>query len=389
MVLAARRRVDRAGQRIAGSFSSSLHDERTAALLGVALGVAFSVCFISGLISHQLQHPTAWFAWPNRPVWLYRVTQGVHVATGLASVPLLLAKLWTVYPHFWTYPPVRSVAHGLERLSLVPLVGGSLFMLVTGVQNVARWYVWGFNFTATHYAVAWITMGGLAMHIGAKLHVTRHALRDNTRSEPVTVDRRATLTRRGFLGVVSGTGAVITVATVGQTFRPLRAVSVLAPRDPQVGPQGLPVNKTARGAGVHDVIHDPGYRLAVDGNVTTPLSLSLDDLRALPQHEVRLPITCVEGWSATGRWRGVRVADLLRLAGARAGSPAQVESLQQHSRYGMSTLNDRQTADGDTVLALELNGQPLHPDHGYPVRLIAPNRPGVLQTKWLSRLQVR
>ncbi len=141
MVLAARDRVNRGGERLAASFTSPLHDERTAAVLGVALGVAFSVCFLTGLISHLLQHPNGWFAWPTRPIWLYRVTQGTHVATGLASVPLLLAKLWTVYPHFWTFPPVRGVVHALERLSLLPLVGGSLFMLVTGVQNIARWYV--------------------------------------------------------------------------------------------------------------------------------------------------------------------------------------------------------------------------------------------------------
>jgi hypothetical protein len=58
--------------------------------------------------------------------------QGLHVATGIASIPLLLAKLWTVYPHLWTWPPVRSVTHALERVSLVPLVAGSLFMLTTG-----------------------------------------------------------------------------------------------------------------------------------------------------------------------------------------------------------------------------------------------------------------
>ena len=56
----------------------------------------------------------------------------------LWSIPLLLAKLWTVYPHFWATPPVRNVAHAIERASLLPLVGGSLFMLVTGVQNIAE-----------------------------------------------------------------------------------------------------------------------------------------------------------------------------------------------------------------------------------------------------------
>jgi DMSO/TMAO reductase YedYZ molybdopterin-dependent catalytic subunit len=41
-----------------------------------------------------------------------------------------------------------------------------------------------------------------------------------------------------------------------------------------------------------------------------------------------------------------------------------------------------------TLLALRLNGEELSPDHGYPVRLIAPNRPGVLQTKWVGQLEV-
>lgn len=390
MVLAARDGLNRGGARVAASFTSPLHDQRTAAVLGLALGVAFSVCFLTGLISHVLQQPDGWYAWPSRPIWLYRVTQGAHVATGLASVPLLLAKLWTVYPHFWTFPPVRGVGHALERLSLLPLVGGSLFLLVTGVQNIARWYVWPFNFTAAHYAVAWITMGGLAVHIGAKVHTTREALRSPERSSPAVASDTGGLSRRGFIGAAGAAAAVITVTTIGQTVRPLRGISVLAPRDPGLGPQGVPVNKTAAGAGVVDAIRDPAYRLVVDGRgARIPLSLSLADLQAMPQREVTLPITCVEGWSATGRWRGVRLADVLDRAGAPAGRAARVESLQLRSRYRTSTLNARQAAHEDTLLALELNGEPLHVDHGYPVRLIAANRPGVLQTKWLSRLEIR
>jgi DMSO/TMAO reductase YedYZ molybdopterin-dependent catalytic subunit len=375
VVLAARHRL---------TFTSPLHDERTAALLGVALGASFSVCFLTGLTSHLLQHPTGWFAWPTGPVWLYRVTQGVHVATGLASVPLLLAKLWTVYPHLWARPPVRGVAHGLERLSLLPLVGGSLFMLVTGVQNIARWYAWRFNFTAAHYAVAWITVGALLVHVGAKLHVTRRALGHQTTPTPT-----AGVSRRAFLSAVGAGSVAVTLATVGQTVRPLRAVSVLAPRDPQVGPQGLPVNKTAAGARVRGAIDDPAWRLLVEGAVTHPLSLSLDDLRSMDQHEVLLPITCVEGWSATGRWGGVRLRDVLRRAGADDGAHVVVESLQARSRYRTSAVTAGLAQHPDTLLALELGGEPLHADHGFPVRLIAPNRPGVLQTKWLTKVVVR
>ncbi|MBA2624897.1 MAG: molybdopterin-dependent oxidoreductase, partial [Acidimicrobiia bacterium] len=53
-----------------------------------------------------------------------------------------------------------------------------------------------------------------------------------------------------------------------------------------------------------------------------------------------------------------------------------------------SPLNPGQLDDPDTLLALEIDGEELHIDHGYPVRLISPNRPGVQQTKWVSKIVV-
>ncbi len=90
-----------------------------------------------------------------------------------------MAKFWVVYPNLFAYPPVRSVAHALERISLVPLVGGALFELATGVANIAYWYSpMPFNFTTAHFYVAWITIGGLIVHIGAKLSLTRDVVSD-------------------------------------------------------------------------------------------------------------------------------------------------------------------------------------------------------------------
>ena len=66
----------------------------------------------------------------------------------------------------------------------------------------------------------------------------------------------------------------------------------------------------------------------------------------------------------------------------------QVESLEQHSLYRVSHLNRAQAADVDTLLATHLDGEALSPDHGYPVRLIGPGRPGVNQTKWVTRVVV-
>jgi DMSO/TMAO reductase YedYZ molybdopterin-dependent catalytic subunit len=374
-----------------GAFRSRLHAERNAAWLGIALGVAFSVCFLTGLISHLIQHPPSWFGWPSRPLWLYRVTQGAHVAFGIAAIPLLLMKLWVVAPRLWTWPPFRSVPHLAERVSLFPLVAGALFLLFTGIGSINLFKPWGFSFPAAHYTAAWIAIGGLIIHVGAKLHVAARAL---ARSSKAHVDvGRATqvpsdsFTRRGFLAGASV--VAVSVATLGQTVRPLRRVSVLAPRDPAIGPQGVPVNRTARSAGVTDAATSPGYRLTVDGSVETPLSLSMDEVRALPQHSATLPITCVDGWSASGVWGGVRVRDLLRVARAAASSPVEIVSMQRPgTAYATSLLEADHAADPDTLLALELNGEPLVLDHGFPLRLVAPNRPGVMQTKWVTRVTV-
>jgi len=164
---------------------------------------------------------------------------------------------------------------------------------------------------------------------------------------------------------------------------------VLAQREPSDGPQSLPVNKSAAAARVRDAATSAEYRLTVEGSVTTPLSLSLSDLHAMPSTEANLPITCVEGWSRGASWRGVAMRDLLAMAGARDGAAVTVESLERASRYRRSNLTHDQAQDRDALLALELNGEELHLDHGFPVRLIAPNRPGVLQTKWVTKVVVR
>jgi len=369
------------------AFSSASRSSWLTSRLGIALGICFGVCFVTGLLSHAIQHPPGWFWWPARPVALYRVTQGMHVATGLAAFPLLSVKVWSVYPKLFTWPPARTVAHAAERLLIVVLMAASLFQLVTGLFNVAHWYSlmpWGF--LHAHYWTAWLGVGALLVHVATKLPVIRQSLR---RSEPSLLDKpvgEAGLSRRGVLGVAGAAVVAVTLATVGQTVRPLSRLSVLAPRRPDIGPQGLPVNTTAIGARVTTPALDPAYRLVLRGPAGERL-FTPDDLAAMPQCTADLPITCVEGWSAGASWTGVRLSDLVELVGGSTVDTVLVESLQE-SGYRSSLLDPAHLADPLTLLALRLNGEPLHLDHGYPCRLIAPNRPGVLQTKWVGAVTV-
>jgi hypothetical protein len=368
----------RRGPLRAETFVSGLRSPRLTSQLGVALGISFGICFFTGLYSHVLQHPPGWLWLPTRPAGLYRFTQGLHVATGLATVPLLGAKLWSVYPRLFAWPPLRNVLHAAERLTVAALVGAALFQVISGVLNIAHWYgPMAFFFTNAHYWVAWVAIGALVSHIGVQLPVVRDALRR----------REVSTGRREFLLSVGVAAGVITIATLGQTVRSLSPIALLAPRRPGTGPQGLPVNRTAASAGVRDAALSPDYRLTVTG-FGRSVDLSLADLAALPQHTTVLPIACVEGWSSVGTWTGVRLKDLLGLIGADPGDcAADVESLQAGGRYRTSIVGD--PADDRTLIALRLGGEPLALDHGFPARLIAPSRPGVLQTKWVGRIVVR
>jgi DMSO/TMAO reductase YedYZ molybdopterin-dependent catalytic subunit len=373
-----------------GVATSPVHDERVAARLGLALAITFTICFLTGLYSHFAQHPAWGFVLPARPVGLYRVTQGVHVATGIASIPLLLAKLWTVYPQLFQWPPVRGVTHAVERLFIFPLVAGSVFLLFTGLANIHLWYPWHFDFPTMHYRTAWITIGALAVHIGAKWTVSRRALRRTSLStDSADSDTAARLDRRRFLLTAFGLSALVTTFSVGETFQPLERLALLSPRRPDTGTQGFPVNGTAREAGVIALARSADYRLTVKGNVTRELSFTVDQLRGLPQYSATVPIACVEGWSTSRRWTGVRVRDLLQMAGAPAHASAHVRSFQPRGSFRTSDLNHFQAHDPDTLLALQVNDEPLALDHGYPCRLIAPDRPGVMQTKWVNAVIVQ
>lgn len=80
---------------------------------------------------------------------------------GLVLVPVVLAKLWSVMPKLFVWPPWRSVAQMLERLSLVLVVGGIVFELTTGILDID--YASGINFYSGHFYGAWAFMAGFVL----------------------------------------------------------------------------------------------------------------------------------------------------------------------------------------------------------------------------------
>ena len=114
------------------------------------------------------------FSWPTHPSWLYRVDQGVHITLGLALLPVVLAKLWSVLPRLFAWPPVRSLAQILERVSLIMLVGGVLFEFATGILNIQNYYVFPFSFYTAHLYGAWVFIAGLRDPRGPEVPADGH-----------------------------------------------------------------------------------------------------------------------------------------------------------------------------------------------------------------------
>ncbi|MFD7406222.1 molybdopterin-dependent oxidoreductase [Streptomyces sp. NPDC059866] len=393
-----------------GFWRSPLRGPRFTAVFGVVLLVGITLLFVTGLLSYAAYNPDLspvndqtpdkgllgfyLFSWPTDPYWLYRLTQGVHVTLGLTLIPVLLAKLWSVVPRLFALPPARSVAHALERISLILLVGGALFQFTTGVLNVQVDYVFPGSFYTLHFYGAWVFFAAFVVHAALKLPTAVRNLRGLRAEEGDLVSPRLaepTVSRRGAFGLVGGASLLMFVTTAGRSFDgPLRETAVLAPRggpQPGSGPGGFQINKTAAYAGIdRRETGDEAWRLVVTGRFGV-VRLSRDELLGLPLHSAALPIACVEGWSTSDQWwRGVRLRDLAALVGHDEPTDVLVESLQRQGAFRHAAMRANQVAAPRSLLALDVNGEPLTLDHGYPARIIVPAAPGVLNTKWVTRM---
>lgn len=152
------------------------------------------------------------------------------------------------------------------------------------------------------------------------------------------------------------------------------------------------------------------WRLAVTGRVETPLELSLADLQRLPACTQRVTLECAgngranfgrrwqsQPWECgavgTAEWTGTALRHVLEKAGleplvveiAFLGADRGFDGGVEHS-FGRSLTREQAMAD-DVLLVWGMNGQPLLPQHGYPLRLIVPGWYGMASVKWLERIE--
>ena len=190
--------------------------------------------------------------------------------------------------------------------------------------------------------------------------------------------------RRAFLGLLLG--GVSAFAWAGPASRVL---SPLTSGFSQLGADLLPLGgwRIYTITGVMPDLDAARWRLRIDGLVRRPRQLSLADLQALPRAEQVSTFHCVTGWTVDDvRWAGVRFRDLL----------AQVKPLPAaHSIRFVSaevpyvdSLTVDQALLPDSMLAYEMQGQPLSRPHGAPARVVIPRMYGYKGVKWLQRMEL-
>ncbi|HUQ90452.1 MAG TPA: sulfite oxidase [Bryobacteraceae bacterium] len=150
------------------------------------------------------------------------------------------------------------------------------------------------------------------------------------------------------------------------------------------------------------------WRLGIGGMASTPLKLSLAELKQMPQAKVPATLECAgngrgyykpklpglqwtKGAIGNAEWRGVRMADLLKKAGVASGA---TYGNFNGADVGVAKTPDfirsipmRKLMDPSTLIALEMNGQPLPDLHGFPARLIVPGWDGASWVKWVTDIQ--
>jgi len=155
-------------------------------------------------------------------------------------------------------------------------------------------------------------------------------------------------------------------------------------------PTARPAARTPEGAfpqyhiSIEAPLPPPGWALAVGGMVTRPLVLGLDDLERMPRTDLRVRHHCVEGWTAVASWHGVALADLAARAGAHP--LAACIEFRSFDRGYWSSWDRASALHPQTILAYGMNGEPLAPGHGAPLRLYSAVKLGYKMVKYLTEV---
>jgi len=379
-----------------------------AAVLGAGLGeltaalVAPEASPFAGIGAALIDLAPTWAK--DAAIALFGTNDKIALLVGMGIVLVLLAAVIGLIERRW--PP-----GGIAAMVVIGGLGG--FAVATRPNADAL--AWMPSVLAG--VLAAVALAQLMPRIPGRLRVAPIAVPDRaTLPEPDPAEEATPVARRTFLAWTLGTAAVGVLAAVGASMVRTGVHAVTVVRDalslPAAAVVAAPVPETAELgiAGLAPVItpnaefyridtallvpqvNPAEWTLRIHGLVASEVTITWDELIALPLTESVTTLACVSnevGGELIGNalWLGYPIRDLL----ARAAPTAEADMVLSRSIDGFtaSTPLEVLTDARNAILAIGMNGEPLPPEHGFPVRMVVPGLYGyVSATKWVTELEV-
>ncbi len=267
---------------------------------------------------------------------------------------------------------------------LVLAAAGTALLLTTSIQS-----------SPVSLPVLLASMAPPQLVFGATLAVLKGSAKSTDLCQAVEPPKGKQFDRRRRLfikaGVASAVGAAILVYGVGFLLRPSNTSTVQANPNSLL-PQNVTSNDNFYRVDVNifpPSVDSSAWGLKVFGLVDTPLSLNLSQLQQMSVVEQYNTLECVSNTVggdliSTAKWTGVKLKDLLSMAGVQASADYVV--FRAVDGYDVGIPMERALLDG-TLLAFEMNDSPLPTDHGSPLRAIVPGLYGMMNCKWITSIE--
>jgi DMSO/TMAO reductase YedYZ molybdopterin-dependent catalytic subunit len=287
----------------------------------------------------------------------------------------------------------KADAPAWKRWAFGPLVGTGLWLATLA----ALWPVLGENYHGRPPGTGRaLTIGTILVDyllFGVLLPLLFLLARRAETGDEAPVGARPGLSRRQALSVIGG-GALL--ATAGFAFG-LQRISTLGYDGKRPKRPVQAITDNASFYSVTKNLADPhisnlgAWRLEIGGDVANPMTLTYDDLKALPAVDETATLLCIgnvlgAGLSSTAVWHGAPLMALIDKARPKSGV---TEVLFTASDGYTNTIDLAQVAAEGVIVAYGMNGEPLPRKHGYPARIITPGRYGEKHVKWVTRITVQ
>jgi DMSO/TMAO reductase YedYZ molybdopterin-dependent catalytic subunit len=386
--------------------------------LGVMLWVVNGLVYVVMLFATGLWRrivPTSWDVFPQ--AW---ESLRIYAGFGVPSIE-----------HFQPYDALQMLTYTGVVFLLAPLMILTGLAMAPAIRSRFPWYVKALGghqgARSLHFICHALFLGFIVMHVGLVFLVhpeynLPHMMLGIESNEPAYVAQGFTVAL-ATIAVVLALLVALSYWSLSDRARTQRVLVALTepgrrlfldPMRPRMARQnvytekdisefhwtnGLPPTKDESPEWLHHRDTEwRDWRLELGGDLTGKrIELSLDEIRALPKHEYIAVHTCMQGWSATSKWAGVRLRDLLEVLGPRPENAKYVmisshglaQKMYDHRPrepfYAVLPLRD--AYEDDTILAYERNDHPLDLHLGAPVRLRVESNHGYKMVKWVRSVE--